>query len=57
MALEADYVTVDLQGLMQNILMHLYFDQNWQTQQSHGLFVIAELLVHYAVKNVSFALF
>ena len=46
-ALQADYVTVfeDRPIMSEKYRLPVIFGQKWPTQQSHGLFAIAELLV------------
>jgi len=42
---------ISWRGSVQNILFQLYCGQNWPTQQSHGLFAIAKLLVYGSADN------
>jgi len=54
-ALQAVYVTVieDRPMMSAKYRLPLTFDQNWPTQQSHGLFATAKLLVHVVYSVVS----
>jgi len=53
-ALQADYVTVVEDGPMmsEKYFMPVTFDQSLPTQQSHGLFVTAKLLLLCCYENI-----